>query len=70
MLDLSKLEVKKRKIDIILDELSEEDREALLGALKDKKIDATSIARLLRNECGYEISDRSVQTYRKDILWR
>ena len=40
------------------------------SALKDKKIEATSIGRLLRNDCGYSISDRSVQTYRKDILWR
>ena len=63
MLDFSKLEnTKKRKLDIILEELSPDDSKALLKALKDKKIEATSIGRLLRNDCGYSISDRTVQT--------
>ena len=70
MVDFEKLYTSQRGVDQILEELSEEDSEELLKALMDKRVQGTAIARLLRNELKYQISDRAVQRYRKDVLWR
>lgn len=63
-----KTDLRERKLNQLLTELDESDREALLTVLADKKITGTSIAQLLR-KMGYTISDRAVQRYRKEVIW-
>ena len=54
-----------RKVDVILDLLSEEDAKELREILEDPMVEGSDIARLLRKR-EFNISDRAVQRYRSD----
>lgn len=57
-----------RKLDVILSELDAVDKTALGQVLEDKDIPSTAIGTLLRKN-GYDISNKAVQNYRKEVTW-
>lgn len=63
-----KTDLRKYKMDTILDQLEEDDQNALIEVMNNKAVTGVAIKNLL-NENGYYISERAVQRYRKEVLW-
>jgi repressor of nif and glnA expression len=58
--------VRKLSMEHILESLDEEDRDDLVELLSGEAVDASTIALVLRKR-GFDISDRTVQRYRKTL---
>jgi hypothetical protein len=52
------------KVDVLLDELSEDRREACMAALLDIQYSAGAIARVLKS-WGHEVSSDAINTWRR-----
>ena len=52
-----------KKIDIILEQLDEQDRQDLLDAINDHTIQATTITRVLKKR-GFDIGRKCINRYR------
>lgn len=61
--DAKKESIKASKLHLIQDQLSEQEFEEFVSALKDKSISAAAIQRVLKSR-GLDVSENSVKRYR------